>query len=275
MTDFCWVQYRHIPVEIQAAFDQELAQKYDIVDSIDPLPAFVAPCDDYLMLALNLPDDNIFHIDDVIPFRIGGKDFKIHTAHKRRPWCFKCQQYGHAVAEVGCAFHPARRAKATGRLLRDPFCASHWRTVDPGHEGWVYIDETNSEGRARGWEWEKKEDCDFNSKPPDHWVPPYSVEVHLVAKIDHRSGEEKVPEPKPESFLKETEKEECWKEIVREMSLRLQMEPEVEGGAIALAGWMKDKSEDMLAIIWELEEGADPWLDVRIDGEGQMASWIN
>ncbi|GBG46258.1 hypothetical protein CBR_g79664 [Chara braunii] len=55
------------------------------------------------------------------------------------------------------------------------------------------------------------------------------------------------------------------REIVRDMSLRLQMEPEVEGGAISLAGWMKDKSEDMLAIIWELEEGPDPWLDVSID----------
>ncbi|GBG78721.1 hypothetical protein CBR_g27946 [Chara braunii] len=46
------------------------------------------------------------------------------------------------------------------------------------------------------------------------------------------------------------------------------MEPLVEGGgggALTLAGWMKDTSEDMLAIIWELEEGPDPRLDVCID----------
>ncbi|GBG63615.1 hypothetical protein CBR_g38926 [Chara braunii] len=55
------------------------------------------------------------------------------------------------------------------------------------------------------------------------------------------------------------------KEIVQDMSLWLQAEPEVEGGAISLAGWLKDKSEDMLEIIWELEEGPDPRLDVCID----------
>ncbi|GBG60434.1 hypothetical protein CBR_g5610 [Chara braunii] len=47
------------------------------------------------------------------------------------------------------------------------------------------------------------------------------------------------------------------------MSLRL--EPEVERGAISLAGWLKDKSEDMLELIWELEDGPDPRLDVCID----------
>ncbi|GBG82569.1 hypothetical protein CBR_g34945 [Chara braunii] len=63
-------------------------------------------------------------------------------------------------------------------------------------------------------------------------------------------------------------------EIVGDMSLGLQMEPEVEGGAISLAGWMKDKSEDMMEIIWELEEGPDPRLDICIDwrrADGIMA----
>ncbi|GBG73698.1 hypothetical protein CBR_g17040 [Chara braunii] len=63
-----------------------------------------------------------------------------------------------------------------------------------------------------------------------------------------------------------TENERIWlQKIVRDMSLRLQMEPKVEGGAISLAGWLKEKSEDMLGIIWELEEGPDPRVDVCID----------
>ncbi|GBG90261.1 hypothetical protein CBR_g50439 [Chara braunii] len=57
----------------------------------------------------------------------------------------------------------------------------------------------------------------------------------------------------------------CLQVIVRDMSLRLRIEPEVDGGATALSEWIKEKSEDMLEIIWVQEEGPDPRLDVCID----------
>ncbi|GBG67295.1 hypothetical protein CBR_g434 [Chara braunii] len=53
--------------------------------------------------------------------------------------------------------------------------------------------------------------------------------------------------------------------IVGELSLQSHEEPEVEGGAISVADWLKDMTDDMLDIIWELEEGPDPQLEACID----------
>ncbi|GBG88092.1 hypothetical protein CBR_g46581 [Chara braunii] len=53
--------------------------------------------------------------------------------------------------------------------------------------------------------------------------------------------------------------------MVGELSLRSHEEPEDVGGAISLAGWVKNMADDMLDIIWELEEGPDPQLESCID----------
>ncbi|GBG67619.1 hypothetical protein CBR_g749 [Chara braunii] len=50
-----------------------------------------------------------------------------------------------------------------------------------------------------------------------------------------------------------------------ELSLRSHEEPEDVGGAASLAGWVKNMADDMLDIIWELEEGPDPQLESCID----------
>jgi hypothetical protein len=129
MTDHFWVEFRHIPIEIQAAFLQDFGEKYDILDFIDPL---LATWDDYMTLAINKPDAQPLMIDDVIPYRVGDKEYKVHTAHKLRPWCFKCQSYNHLYTDHTCPHHPSRQRKETGRLIRDPFDQHRWRTVDPG-----------------------------------------------------------------------------------------------------------------------------------------------
>ncbi|GBG84154.1 hypothetical protein CBR_g38128 [Chara braunii] len=49
--------------------------------------------------------------------------------------------------------------------------------------------------------------------------------------------------------------------MVGELSLRSHEEPQDAGGASCLAGWAKNMGEDMLDIIWELEEGLDPLLE--------------
>ncbi|GBG79887.1 hypothetical protein CBR_g30152 [Chara braunii] len=67
MRDFHWVEFRHIPVEIQTAFVYDFGLLYDIVAFIDPLPSYVAKRDDYLMLALDFPPGQPFSLDDVIP----------------------------------------------------------------------------------------------------------------------------------------------------------------------------------------------------------------
>ncbi|GBG69624.1 hypothetical protein CBR_g4454 [Chara braunii] len=53
--------------------------------------------------------------------------------------------------------------------------------------------------------------------------------------------------------------------MVGELSLRSNEEPEDEGGAISLAVWLKNMADDMLDIIWGLEEEADPQLEACID----------
>ncbi|GBG76881.1 hypothetical protein CBR_g23096 [Chara braunii] len=52
---------------------------------------------------------------------------------------------------------------------------------------------------------------------------------------------------------------------VGELSLQSNEEPEVERRVISLADWLKDMTDDMLEIIWELEEGPDPQLEACID----------
>ncbi|GBG82845.1 hypothetical protein CBR_g36374 [Chara braunii] len=54
-------------------------------------------------------------------------------------------------------------------------------------------------------------------------------------------------------------------EIVEELSLLLKEESEIEGGAISLADWLNDTADDMLNIIWELEEMPHPQLEARIN----------
>ncbi|GBG72964.1 hypothetical protein CBR_g12683 [Chara braunii] len=176
MQDFHWVEFRHIPVEIQAAFVYDFGLLYDIVAFIDPLPSYVAKRDNYLMLALDFPQGQPFSLDDVIPYRVGGKEYLIHTAHKLRPWCHKCRAYGHLCTDYNCPMQQQKRARATGRLLRDPFKVTHWRTVDPGHEGWVFVEEPTKEGPPVGWIWEKYGEPDWGTCPPDARVPPAPVE---------------------------------------------------------------------------------------------------
>ncbi|GBG62705.1 hypothetical protein CBR_g31722 [Chara braunii] len=63
--------------------------------------------------------------------------------------------------------------------------------------------------------------------------------------------------------------------MVGEPSSRSNEEPEVEGGAISLADWLKDMTDDMLNIIWTLEEGPDPQLEACIDwrkADGMMST---
>ncbi|GBG75264.1 hypothetical protein CBR_g19898 [Chara braunii] len=113
MKDYFWVELRHIPVEVQATFIHDLAQQYAIVDFIDPLPSYVAKRDDYVMLALDLPKDQPFSMDDIIPFKMGGKIHQIHTAHKFRPWCFKCRAYGHLCTDSACPVHTSNTRPAS------------------------------------------------------------------------------------------------------------------------------------------------------------------
>ncbi|GBG69178.1 hypothetical protein CBR_g3878 [Chara braunii] len=106
MADHFWVEFRHIPIEVQAAFVQEFGEKYEIVDFIDPLPPHVGKRDDYLMLALHLPEGQPFSIDDVIPYRIGDKEI-CHTPRK--------ETYGSVGrGEVGSGVKQARRSAPTG-----------------------------------------------------------------------------------------------------------------------------------------------------------------
>ncbi|GBG79836.1 hypothetical protein CBR_g30101 [Chara braunii] len=53
--------------------------------------------------------------------------------------------------------------------------------------------------------------------------------------------------------------------MVGELSLRSIEEPKDEGGAISMAVWLKNMVDDMLDIIWWLEEGLDPQLEACID----------
>ncbi|GBG63870.1 hypothetical protein CBR_g39651 [Chara braunii] len=53
--------------------------------------------------------------------------------------------------------------------------------------------------------------------------------------------------------------------MVGELSLQSIEEPEDEGGAISMAVWLKNMADDMLDIIWWLEEGPDPQLEACID----------
>ncbi|GBG91943.1 hypothetical protein CBR_g54039 [Chara braunii] len=53
--------------------------------------------------------------------------------------------------------------------------------------------------------------------------------------------------------------------MVGELSVRSHEEPEDIAAAISLAGWVKNMADDMLDIIWELEEGLDPQLESCID----------
>ncbi|GBG87154.1 hypothetical protein CBR_g44612 [Chara braunii] len=53
--------------------------------------------------------------------------------------------------------------------------------------------------------------------------------------------------------------------MVGKLSLRSHEEPEDVGGAISQAGCVKNMADDMLDIIWELEEGPDPQLESCID----------
>ncbi|GBG71950.1 hypothetical protein CBR_g10887 [Chara braunii] len=52
--------------------------------------------------------------------------------------------------------------------------------------------------------------------------------------------------------------------MVGELSLRSIEEPEDEGGAISMAVWLKKMVDDILDIIWWLEEGPDPQLEACI-----------
>ncbi|GBG80193.1 hypothetical protein CBR_g30559 [Chara braunii] len=54
-------------------------------------------------------------------------------------------------------------------------------------------------------------------------------------------------------------------ELVEALSVRSNEEPGIDGGAILLAGWLNDTAEDILDVMWELEEGPDPQLDAYID----------
>ncbi|GBG60847.1 hypothetical protein CBR_g15969 [Chara braunii] len=54
---------------------------YDIATFIDPLPSYVGKRDDYLMMALDFPQGQPFSSDDVIPYRVGGREYMIHIAH--------------------------------------------------------------------------------------------------------------------------------------------------------------------------------------------------
>ncbi|GBG83951.1 hypothetical protein CBR_g37823 [Chara braunii] len=188
MQDFFWVEFRHIPVEVQAAFVYDFGLLYDIVAFIDPLPSFVAKRDDYLMLALDYPQGQPFSLDDLIPYRIGGKEYMIHTAHKLRPWCHKCRAYGHLSTEYTCPLYMQRRARATGRLLRDPIKVTHWRAVDPGHEGWVYIEDRTKEGSSIGWVWERSGEPDWGTRPSNAWTPPPLVEEKVQNKQAPQEG---------------------------------------------------------------------------------------
>ncbi|GBG59438.1 hypothetical protein CBR_g38463 [Chara braunii] len=179
MQDYYWVEFRHIPVEIQAAFVYDFGMIYDIVAFIDPFPSFVAKRDDYLMLALDFAPGQPFSLDDVIPYRIGGKEYMIHTAHKMRPWCPKCRSYGHLSTEYACPRHPQKRTQVSGRLLRDPNKTTHRRVVDLGHKGWVYIEERTKEGTPRGWVWERTGEPEWETPPPSSWTPPTPVEEKM------------------------------------------------------------------------------------------------
>ncbi|GBG84504.1 hypothetical protein CBR_g38786 [Chara braunii] len=53
--------------------------------------------------------------------------------------------------------------------------------------------------------------------------------------------------------------------MVGELSSWSNEELEDEGGAISLAVWLKNMADDMLDIIWGLEEGPDPQLEACID----------
>ncbi|GBG70546.1 hypothetical protein CBR_g6672 [Chara braunii] len=47
--------------------------------------------------------------------------------------------------------------------------------------------------------------------------------------------------------------------------LRQQEGVEIDGGAILMDQWLEDRTLEMLDIMWELEEGSNPWLDSYID----------
>ncbi|GBG89563.1 hypothetical protein CBR_g49352 [Chara braunii] len=53
--------------------------------------------------------------------------------------------------------------------------------------------------------------------------------------------------------------------MLAELSLRSHEEPQDARGVSCLAGWAKNMGEDMLDIIWELEEGLDPLLESCTD----------
>ncbi|GBG87417.1 hypothetical protein CBR_g45474 [Chara braunii] len=64
-------------------------------------------------------------------------------------------------------------------------------------------------------------------------------------------------------------------ELVGELSVRSNEEPGIDGGAISLADWLNDTTEDILDVMWELEEGPDPRLEAYIDwwwADGIMAT---
>ncbi|GBG82477.1 hypothetical protein CBR_g34853 [Chara braunii] len=54
-------------------------------------------------------------------------------------------------------------------------------------------------------------------------------------------------------------------ELVEALSVRSNEEPGIDGGAILLVGWFNDTAEDILDVMWELEEGPDPQLDACVD----------
>ncbi|GBG78089.1 hypothetical protein CBR_g26027 [Chara braunii] len=54
-------------------------------------------------------------------------------------------------------------------------------------------------------------------------------------------------------------------EIVGVLSLQWQEKLEVDWGAISMAEWLGDLTQETLDIIWELEEGPDPQLEAYID----------
>ncbi|GBG87606.1 hypothetical protein CBR_g45758 [Chara braunii] len=65
--------------------------------------------------------------------------------------------------------------------------------------------------------------------------------------------------------------------MVGVLMLRQREGVEINGGAISMDQWLEDMTLEMLNIMWELEEGPDPRLDLYIvtsTGGGRMIGWV-
>ncbi|GBG82000.1 hypothetical protein CBR_g34180 [Chara braunii] len=80
--------------------------------------------------------------------------------------------------------------------------------------------------------------------------------MDLVGELQHRAEEWLI-------ILEEGCKQ-LWT-IVGVLTMRQQEGEEIDGGAISMDQWLEDRTQEMLDIMWELEEGPDPRLDAYID----------